>query len=262
MDDGDVAAQALHDFEHVRSEENRGAARDHALQHGFEGAGGDGVHALERLVEKQNFGSVNYGGGHGQLFLHAVGIVGDEFLGLVGELHEVEQFGGTLGGGFAVQAIHASGEVQEFGSGEAAEQRHAFGDDADLPFDFYGTDVEVESEDLDLPGTGREQSGEHLDGGGFPCAVGAEEAEELAGRHLQVDAVDGKQLAEAAGQALGGDGGCGVHETSESSTPIDFPRYGPSRSNVGQTAPARVSFSGGRIGRRWMPQSRFLSHSY
>src|SRR5579863_9294023 len=122
MDDGDVAAQALDDFEHVRSEENRGAARDHALQHGFERAGGDGVHAFEWLVEEQNFGAVNYGGGHSQLFLHAVGIVGDEFLGLVGELHEVEQLGGALGGGFAVQSVHAAGKVQKFGAGETSEK--------------------------------------------------------------------------------------------------------------------------------------------
>ncbi len=56
MNDGNVAAQALDDFEHVRGQKNRGAARDHALQHGLQSASGDGVHALERLIEKQNFG--------------------------------------------------------------------------------------------------------------------------------------------------------------------------------------------------------------
>jgi hypothetical protein len=127
-----------------------------------------------------------------QLFLHAVGIVGDQFLGLIGELHEVEQLGGALGGGGAVQAIHASGEVEELGAGEAAEQRHAFGDDADLALDVYGIGVEIETENFDSPGTGREQPGEHLDGGGFSRAVGAEEAEELSGRDAQVDAVDGQ----------------------------------------------------------------------
>ena len=36
----------------------------------------------------------------------------------------------------AVEAVHASGEAQKFGAGEAAEQRHAFGHDADLALDF------------------------------------------------------------------------------------------------------------------------------
>ena len=121
MNDGDVAAQALHDFEHVRGQKNRGAAGDHALQHGFQRAGGDGVHAFEGLVEEQNLRGVYHGGGERQLLLHAVGIVGDQFLRLIGELHEVEQLGGALGGGIAVEAVHASGEAEELSAGEATE---------------------------------------------------------------------------------------------------------------------------------------------
>ena len=50
MDDGEVAAETFDDFEDVRGKENRGAARDHALQHRFERAGSDCVHTFERLV--------------------------------------------------------------------------------------------------------------------------------------------------------------------------------------------------------------------
>ncbi len=49
------------------------------------------------------------------------------------------------------------------------------------------------------PGTGREQPGEHLDGGGFPRAIGAEEAEELSGGDAQVDVVNGHEFPETAG---------------------------------------------------------------
>ena len=97
MNDGDVAAQAFDDFENVRSEEDRGAAGDHALQHGFQRTRGDGIDTFEWLIQEEDFGPVNYGGSEGQLFLHSVRIVGDQFFGLVGELHEVEQFGGALG---------------------------------------------------------------------------------------------------------------------------------------------------------------------
>ena len=54
IDDGDVGAEALDDFEDVRGEEDGGAAGDHALKHGFEGAGGDGVDAFEGLVEEED----------------------------------------------------------------------------------------------------------------------------------------------------------------------------------------------------------------
>ena len=98
---------------------------------------------------KRTLRPVNDGGGHGQLFLHAVRVVGDQLLGLVGELHEFEQFGGAFGGGLAVEAVHASGEAEELGAGEAAEQRHAFGHDADLALDFDRVRVEIEAEDFD-----------------------------------------------------------------------------------------------------------------
>ena len=35
-------------------------------------AGRDGINAFKRLVEKENLGAVNHGGGHGQFFLHTV----------------------------------------------------------------------------------------------------------------------------------------------------------------------------------------------
>ena len=79
--------------------------------------------------------------------------------------------------------------------------------------------IEIEAENFDSPATGREQPGEHLDGGRFPCAIGAEEAEELSGSNAQVDAIDGNEFSETAGQALGADGGGKVHQFSESSTP-------------------------------------------
>ena len=206
VDDGDVGAEALDDLEDVRGEEDGGAAGDHSLQHGFEGAGGDGVDAFEGLVEEEDFGAVDDGGGEGEFFLHAVGVVGDEFFGFAGEAHEVEEFGGAGGGGGGVEAVHASDEAEVFGGGEAAEEGEAFGDDADLALDFDGVGDGVEAEDLDGAGGGSEQAGEHLDGGGFAGAVGAEEAEELAGSDGEVDVLNGGEFAEAAGEAGGDDG--------------------------------------------------------
>ena len=207
VDDADVGAQALDDFEHVRGEEDGSAARDHALQHRLQRAGGNGVDAFEGLVEEKNFGPVDDGGGQREFFLHAVGEVGDQLLVLVGEAHEIEQFGSPLGGGGFIEAVHAADEAEIFAGGEAAEERHAFGHDADLAFEFGGVFGEVGAEDADRSGGGREQAGEHLDGGGFAGAVGAEEAEELPGLHGEVHVVDGGEVAKAAGELGGLDGG-------------------------------------------------------
>src|SRR4029077_17618277 len=106
-------------------------------------------------------------------------------------LHKLEQLGGALGRCGAVEAVHASGEAEELCASEASEQRHAFGNHSDLALDFDGVSVEIDAENFNSPGTGREQSGEHLDRGGFPRAIGAEKAEELSGGDAQVDAVDG-----------------------------------------------------------------------
>jgi hypothetical protein len=149
---------------------------------------------------------VDDGGGEGEFFLHAVGEVGDEFFCFAGEAHELEEFGGAGGGGGGVEAVHAADEAEVLGCGETAEEGEAFGDYADLPFDFDGVGEGVEAEDPDAAGGGGEKSGEHLDGSGFAGAVGAEEAKELAGRDGEVDVLNGGEVAEAAGEAGGGDG--------------------------------------------------------
>ena len=67
------------------------------------------------------------------------------------------------------------------------------------------------------PDGGREQAGEHLDGRGFAGAVGAEEAEELAGVDGKVYVVDGDEVAKSPRQMLGGNGR-GVHRGRQDSS--------------------------------------------
>ena len=59
VDDGDVGAETLDDFEDVGGEEDGGAASDHALEHGLESTGGDGVDAFKGLVEEEDAGAVD-----------------------------------------------------------------------------------------------------------------------------------------------------------------------------------------------------------
>jgi len=171
---------------------------------------GDCVNAFEWLVEKKNFGAVDYGGGQGQFFLHAVRVVGDELFGLVGELHEIEKLGSSFRGDFAVESVHAADKIQIFGSGEATEESHAFGNDADLALHFDRVRGEIEAENFDASSGGSEEAGEHFDGGGFASAVGSEEAEELAGCDAEIYVFYGRERAKAASETIGRDCG-GVH---------------------------------------------------
>src|SRR4051812_3833274 len=156
MDDGDVAAQAFDDLENMGSEKDGRAAGDHALQHRLQRAGSDGVHAFEGLVEEENLRAMDHSCGHGELLLHSVRVVRDKLFGLVGELHELEQLDGALGGGLAIKTVHASGIAQEFSSGQAAEQSHSFGNDADLALHLDRIRIEIDTQNLDPPGSGGE----------------------------------------------------------------------------------------------------------
>src|ERR1700732_841820 len=204
MNNSEVAAKSFDDFKHVRREKNRRSARNHALEHGFQCAGSDGVNAFEWLVEKKNFRTVNHGGGEGEFFLHAVRVVGDERLWLVSELHELEQFCGALRSSIAIEPVHAADEIQIFGARETSEECHAFRYDADLAFHFDRVTAEVHPKNLDASGRWSEQAGKHLDGCGFSGAVGTEEAEELAGCNLEVYVIDGDKLSESARQMFCG----------------------------------------------------------
>ena len=54
----------------------------------------------------------------------------------------------------------------------------------------------VETVELHVAAGGRQQRGEHLDGGGFAGAVGAQEGEDLALGDIESDIVDGGEVAE------------------------------------------------------------------
>jgi hypothetical protein len=102
-----------------------------------------------------------------------------------------------------LEAVHAADEAEILGGGEAAEEGEAFGDHTDLALDLARVSDGVEAENFDCAGGGGEDAGEHLDGGGFARAVGAEESVELARGHAERDVFDGDEIAETAGEALG-----------------------------------------------------------
>src|SRR5216684_3754911 len=102
----------------------------------------------------------------------------------------------------------------------------------------------VQAQDFNSPSGWRQQAGEHFYGRGFSRAVWTQEAEKLSWRHTQVNAVNSREISKAAGKAVGADGGCGIHETSESSTPSRIPRTTASRPDLDAAQSWRYASAG------------------
>ena len=78
-----------------------------------------------------------------------------------------------------------------FEDGAGAVERVVLGHDADGAAGQSGVGDDVDPGDADLACGGQSAGGADADGGGFARAVGAEQAEQLAGANTEVDAVDG-----------------------------------------------------------------------
>ena len=92
-------------------------------------------------------------------------------------------------------------------TGEVLVDGGVLAGEADALAHLVGLPDDVEPEDRGATGVGLEDRGEDADGGGLAGAVGAEQSEDGAGGHGEVDAVEGVHVAEVLHQTLGEDGG-------------------------------------------------------
>ena len=96
--------------------------------------------------------------------------------------------------------------MQVFRTGEAFEKPHAFRHHPDLALHFDRMRRKVQPEKVHASRGWCKQAGEHLNGRGFARTIRPEETEELAGGNLEVDAVNGGEVPESAGQPLRANG--------------------------------------------------------
>jgi hypothetical protein len=123
-------------------------------------------------------------------------------IGLVGEAHRVEDLGrAALGPGHAVEA---GLELQRLAGREEGVEVQLLRDDADGAAGAARVAVDVDAEDPCRARGLHHEAGQDVDEGGLARAVGAQEAEDGAAGHLEVDAVQRHlgRLALAAGVGL------------------------------------------------------------
>ena len=197
-DDADVRAKFLHDLQHVRGEENRRAAADTLLERVAQYPRRHRVHTLERFVEEQQVGIGNQRGGEGEFLFHPVREFQRQFLLLVRQVHHGQQLVATFAHRVARQQIHAADEGEVFARRQVVEQRQVLRHHADaaLHLQCAARVAHVLAQDAHGARRWRQQAREHLDGGGFARAVGAEEAVEAAGFDVEVQFIDGAELPE------------------------------------------------------------------
>ena len=104
------------------------------------------------------------------------------------------------------QALEPAEEPEVLAGGEVLVDRGVLPGDADQLAHLVGAARDVDAEDLGAAAVDRQQRREHPEHRGLAGAVGAEHAEDLAAAYLEVDAVDGAEVAEGLDEPGGVDG--------------------------------------------------------
>jgi len=185
-----MSGEAFDDGEDVRGEKYGDAALGEAFEQVADGFGGDRIDAFEGFVEEEHFGIVEKREGERGFLAHAVGAVIGEGVTAVFEGESAEEIVGAACGFLFGQAVDGAGHLEVLFDGEVVEEAEVFGEDSDGGFECEGLTLDVEAGDCGCAGGGGEESGEHFEGGGLPCSVGAEEGADAARREFEGDGID------------------------------------------------------------------------
>ena len=164
-----------------------------------------GVEAVGRLVEDQDLGVAEQGGGQPEALAHAEreapdpAAAGGGQPGLLQDLVDPPRVEPGRGG-----------QDPEVVAGRAARVEPARLQDRPDPAGRVGQLAVGPAGDGGRAGGRGDQAEEHPQGGRLAGAVGAEEAHDRPGVDLEVELVDGEHVAEALGEALDADGRHGV----------------------------------------------------
>src|SRR5690606_7008893 len=118
---------------------------------------------------------------------------------------------------------------------------------ADFELDPVRLPADVEAEAGAFACVRPEQAADHADGGRLAGSVGAEEANDLAAPHREIDVVDRRLAAEALGEAADLDDGLAVHEPAPPAvggvTSTGWPTFSDMASPSGRASTRKTSFS-------------------
>ncbi len=203
VDDGDPGRQLVGLVQVLRGQQHGGALGDHGPHDVPHLVAAARVEAGRRLVEEQQVGGAEDGGGDVDPAPHTARVVLDLLRGGLREPEGLQELGGAAPGGLLVVAEQPAQQDQVLGAGEVLVHRRVLAGEAHPGAHLVRLADDVVAEDMRLAAVRPQECGEHLHGGGLAGAVRAEDAVDRAGGHGQVYSVDGPGLAERLHQARG-----------------------------------------------------------
>ena len=152
------------------------------------------------------------GGGQIEPATHAARVGPDGPVGGVDEVEALEQLDCAARGRARRLTRQLAHHAQVLAPGEVLVDRRVLAGEADRGAHGVGLAGDVESEHRRVARVGGEQRREDAHGGRLAGAVGAEQAEDRPGRDLEIDAVEGGDVAEALHDPVDDDCIVGAHE--------------------------------------------------
>ena len=198
VDEGHPTAQLIGLFHIVGGQKDRHALRGQTSDDGANIASHVGVQAACRLVEKEHFRLMEQPPGDEQSLLHAVGVLFD----LVASASGQPYLSQNLVHASLVHAIQSSGKDQVVAGRQALVDILVLKNHPDLRFELLALSDHIAASDPCRAVGGPQLSGQHANGGRLACAIGSQEAKNLAGFYSKADAVHRAQTIIVAGQIV------------------------------------------------------------
>ncbi len=205
-EDPDPVAHRLDLVEQVARQQDRHPALVHEPAEQVEDLDdADRVDRGGRLVEDEHVRILDERVGDAEALEHAPRVRVHAVVGAVGQADLLEHLidrGVGLGGRDAVELRRVA---QVLAAGHVAVEPDAVGHVPHAPLDLERATGRIESDDTGRALGGFGQAEEHEDRRGLARAVLAEQPEDLAGVHLEVEVIDGDEVTVVLGQAAGAD---------------------------------------------------------
>ena len=215
VDDGDRVGQLVRLLEVLRRQQERRALADEVADHVPHPDPAARVEARRRLVEDQQPRPADQGSTEVEAAAHAARVGLDDPVGGIGQLELLEQFVGAPARLGRRQVVQPAEQPQVLAPGQVLVDRGVLARQADDPPDLVGLRPDVEPGHGRAPGVGPEERGEDPHRRRLAGAVRTEQAQDGPLGDLEVDAVEGSDLALAGlvdlDQAFGRDRGVGCH---------------------------------------------------
>ena len=207
VDNGDAVAEFLRLFQMMGGENDGGSLPGNVADDVEDVVAALGIDPHGRLIEQQGLGLMHQPNGQIQAPLHAAGESRDRFAGAVRQAHAFQQLLCIFLQSGPRYAVQTTPEAKVFPSAELLVQGQVLGNQTQQAFGRPRRLPQIVVLDAHRALVRPQEPRDHADRRGLAGAVGAQQAEQLALRNREGNAVHGLQRAKPLGQVFDGNHG-------------------------------------------------------